>query len=78
MFKCKTPCNIINAALGEYNASAVEELADITSETLNTAYPRMTIGGKVTYTNIADQEDKVVVFTKITGSTWAQHIDSVV
>ena len=64
-------CEIINASIGETNSQLIAAAATVDSDFLNAAYPNMTIGGKVTFTNITDQSGDYLVFTKITSTTWA-------
>lgn len=67
----RSVCEIVNASVGEINSQLIATAVTIDSTFLNTTYPNMTIGGKVTFTNVTDQSGDFLVFTKITGTTWA-------
>lgn len=65
----KTYCAVEKASVGEFNSQVIATTASITSAYLNTNYPDMPLGGKVTFTNVTDSATAFQVFTKITGST---------
>lgn len=64
------PCSVVNASVGTIDSSVVATVATVNNAYLNNKYPKMSIGGKVVFTNITAAATTVLTAIKLTQNTW--------